>query len=159
MFQTLYIHVKRVESKLCIDVICEMTYPFWEAVIISSQWFPLNFRLCEIFERVKMMFFTLCKLWKVFTYKFCLNNISEKIYPTATVLLIFNSPVLLLQLMNRQFVALLMLCTIKCTSFSVFVLAIVLQFLNEVFVASTKREAIVAKIFNQQQISTIMLCC
>ena len=30
----------------------------------------------------------------------CLNNISEKIYPTATVLLVFNSPVLLLQLMT-----------------------------------------------------------
>ena len=55
--------------------------------------------------------------------------------------------------------ALLMLCAIKCTSLSVFVLAIVLQFLNEVFVASTKQEAIVAKKFNQQQISTIMLCC
>ena len=53
--------------------------------------------------------------------------------------------------------ALLMLCAIKCTSFSVFVLAIVLQFLNEVFMASTKQE--VAKKFNQQQISTIMLCC
>ena len=62
MFQTLYVHVKGVESKLCIDVICEMTYPF------SSQQFPLNFRLCEIFERVKMMFFTLRKLWKVFTF-------------------------------------------------------------------------------------------
>lgn len=60
---------------------------------------------------------------------------------------------------DRLFVALLMLCAIKCTSFSVFVLAIVLQFLNEVFVASTKREAIVAKKLNQQQISTIMLCC
>ena len=74
--------------------------PILRSCYISSQRFPLNFRLCEIFERVKMMFFTLCKLWKVFTYKFCLNNISEKIYPTATVLLIFNSPVLLLQLMK-----------------------------------------------------------
>lgn len=27
-FRLFYIHVKRVESKLCIDVICEMTYPF-----------------------------------------------------------------------------------------------------------------------------------
>ena len=98
MFQTLYIHVKGVESKLCLDVICEMTYPFWEAVSYNQ--------LSAISSELSFMW----NIWKseddVFhiaqtmeSVQICLNNISEKIYPTATVLLVFNSPVLLLQLM------------------------------------------------------------